>query len=180
MQIAGRCEPNYDPRREVEEAIFDYFATRLVTQRLNVSPDLYQTLRLKVASATKQNPLLAQAFAQAAGVSPEMDLVAAAKAVAVVETLDEVAYGNSGQFLKALDALKSGPIAGPMRRGVQSAEVATTVRLRQQHAGLFDLWQQGRLSPRALRIELTKYYIAQGKRQIDQRFFSPAEKTQGR
>jgi hypothetical protein len=177
MQIAGRCEPNYDPRREVEEAIYDYFATRLMTQRLNVSPDLYQTLRLKVANAAKQNALLAQAFAQAAGVSPEMDLVSAAKAVAVVETLDEVAYGNSGQFTQSLEALKAGPIEGLLRQGRQSDAVSNTLRYRQQHAGLFDLWQQGRLSPRALRIELVKYYIAQGKRQIDQRFFSPTGKA---
>ncbi len=177
MQIAGRCEPNYDPQREVEEAIYDYFATRLMTQRLHVSPDLYQTLRLKVANAAKKNALLAQAFAQAAGVSPDMDLVSAAKAVAVVETLDEVAYGSSGQFTKSLEALKAGPIEGPLRRSRQSDVADNILRYRQQHAGLFDLWQQGRLSPRALRIELVKYYIAQGKRQIDQRFFSPTGKA---
>lgn len=172
MEIVGRCEPNYDPRREVEEAIYDYFATRLVTQRLNASPDMYQSLRLKIAAASKDNPLLAEALARAANVSPEMDLVAAAKAAAVVEILDDVTYGASAQFLAAMDAVKAGP-AG-QQQGSSAEAINNTLRYQQLHAGLVSLWQQQRIAPRTLREELVKFYIQQGRRQIDQRFFSAA------
>ncbi len=47
MQIVGRREPTYDPRREVEEAIYDHFARQLVVRTLQTSPDLYQSLRQK-------------------------------------------------------------------------------------------------------------------------------------
>lgn len=171
MEIVGRCEPNYDPRREVEEAIFDYFATRLTVQRLNASPDMFQALRLKIAVAAKDNSLLAAALAKAAGVSPEMDLVAAAKAVAVVEILDEVAYGASAQFLAAMDAVKGTP-PGDAGQPTSAEAANNAARYRQLHAGLVSLWQQQRISPRALRQELVKYYIQQGQRQIDQRFFA--------
>ena len=101
MQIIGRREPTYDPRREVEEAIYDHFAQQLVARKLQTSPDLYQALRQKMAEAAKHDPLLAQAIAKAANVSVDTDLVSAAKAAAVVESLDEIAYAASGEYVKA-------------------------------------------------------------------------------
>ena len=93
LEIVGRSEPMYDPGREVEEAIFDHFAVDMDQKILQPSPDAFQAIRLKVAEASKNNPLLAKALAASAGVSDEMDLVSAAKAAAVVETLDEIAFG---------------------------------------------------------------------------------------
>ena len=51
---------------------------------------------------------MAKAVANAAGVAEEMDLVAAAKAKALIETLDEVAYGASREFAAARDAIMVG------------------------------------------------------------------------
>src|SRR3569833_3258014 len=89
LQLIGRREPMYDPAREIEEAMFNRFADQLIATELVPTPDLFDSLRLKDAEAAKHSTLLAQALAKSAGVSAEMDLVAAAKAAAVVETLDE-------------------------------------------------------------------------------------------
>ncbi len=69
----------YDPRREVEEAVFDHFAIRCQTGTLIQSPDTTQAIRTKLAEASKENPLLAQALAATANVSANMDLVAGLK-----------------------------------------------------------------------------------------------------
>jgi hypothetical protein len=168
LKIVDRREPTYDPRREVEEAIYDHFAQQLVARKLQTSPDLYQALRLKMAEAAKHDPLLAQAIAKAANVSADTDLVSAAKAAAVVESLDEIAYGASGEFLKALDEIRAAPVERP-RRGAQRAPPQP---YRQRHARLDQLWQKGQISRRQLRVELVQYYVAQGKQQLDRRFFS--------
>ncbi len=95
LKIVGRNEPSYDPQREVEETIYNYFATTLDEKNLQPSTDMYQLLRLKVAEASKTNPLLAKALAASTGVSDQIDLISAAKAAAVIETLDEIAFGAS-------------------------------------------------------------------------------------
>jgi hypothetical protein len=171
LKIVNRREPTYDPRREVEEMIYDHFAQQLVVRKLQIAPDLYQSLRLKVAAASKSNPLLAQAITKAAGVNAETDLVSAAKAAAVVETLDEIAYGSSGEFLKALEAIRSAPADRREERMLPPAQRAALETYRARHRRLFDLWQQGQLPRRQLRIELVQYYVAQGKQQLDRRFF---------
>jgi hypothetical protein len=168
LTIVGRREPTYDPRREVEEAIYDHFAGQLVARKLHTSPDLYQSLRQKMAEAARHDPLLAQAIAKAANVNVNTDLVSAAKAAAVVEALDEIAYGASGEFLKALDAIR----AAPVDRSLSGAQRAAQQTYRQRHARQYQLWQQGQISRRQLRVELVQYYVAQGKQQLDRRFFS--------
>ena len=50
-----------------------------------------QALREKLAGLSKYNPWLAQALAKANNVSEHLDLESAAKAAAVIETLDEIA-----------------------------------------------------------------------------------------
>jgi hypothetical protein len=109
LKIVGRNEPLYEPRREVEEAIYDYFAQSLEKKDLRPSPDLFQSLRQKMAEASKGNVLLAQAISATAGVSPDVDLVSAAKAQAVVETLDDIAYGASREFQIARRAIMDAP-----------------------------------------------------------------------
>ncbi len=177
LQIAGRREPMYDPQREVEEAIYDYFADGLKTKHLVPTPDLQQTLRLKMAEASKSNPLLAAAMAKAANVSQDLDLVSAAKAAAVVEALDEVATGNSGDFLLARRAIMEGA-SPPPEATLSAADKAKFSEMRARHAKLADVWDKEQLSPRGLRLELVKYYIDKGQGQIDARFFS-GDKTSG-
>ncbi|MDX1961684.1 MAG: hypothetical protein SFX18_00940 [Pirellulales bacterium] len=170
MQWVGQREPMYDPRREVEEAIFDHFAMRCRTVPLNESPDALQSLRTKLAQASTGNPLLAQALANTANVSAQMDLVAAAKTGAVVETLDEIAFGNSRDYANARLAILEGPNP-PSVAGRTREQVAALAAARTTHAALAARWDAEQLSPRALRLELVAYYIARGQRQLDERFF---------
>jgi hypothetical protein len=161
----------YDPPREIEEAVFDHFAQSLLAREVIPAPDAFQMLRLKVAEAAKGNPLLAKAVASAAGVSEEMDLVAAAKAKALIEALDEVAYGASGEFVAARDAIMSGGVVPPGVK-LSATEKSRMKDLLARHADLAARWQKNQLSPRALRIELVQFYIAEGKRRLEERFFA--------
>ena len=101
-----------------------------------------------------------------------MDLLAAAKAAAVIETLDEVAYGASGEFDQALSALRAEPAGELSGSGKAPQELAQIRQLQQQHNKLFRLWNEDELSPRELRIMLVKYYIQRGRKQLDGRFFT--------
>jgi hypothetical protein len=170
LQLVGRRDPMYDPGREIEEAVFDHFAQSLMTREVKPSPTVFQLLRLKVAEATKDNPLLAKAVASAVGVSEDMDLVAAAKAKALIEALDEVAYGASGEFAEARDAITSGGVIPPGVK-LSAAEQARLRELRRRHADLAQRWDKRQLTARALRIELVQHYIADGKRKLEERFF---------
>ncbi len=77
LTVAGRREPMYEPAREIEEAVFDRFATQLVDRPLDPAPELFDSLMVKVAAAASQNTLLAGALARAAGVGNDVDLVGA-------------------------------------------------------------------------------------------------------
>jgi hypothetical protein len=169
LQIAGRRAPLYDPVREIEEAVFDHFATGLETRLYVPSLSFAQSLRLKLAEYAKDNPALADAIRREANVGDEVDLVAAAKAQAFVETLDEVAYGHSRMFMDAHLALTGGDLDGLIERGYKSADVAALKRLRQEHAALYRRLNE--LTPRELRIELVSIYAGRGKAEIDRRFF---------
>lgn len=175
LELVGRREPMYDPRREVEEAIFDRFAQLLATQTLAPSPNLFQALRLKMAEAAKENSLLAQALAKAAQVNAETDLVSAAKAAAVVETLDEIAYSCSGDCLDARDSLRAGPLEAMSAAGYDAQDIAAAKAYRQRHADLYDKLRQNAITPRRLRIGLVDYYIALGKKELERRFFRQAD-----
>jgi hypothetical protein len=172
LDIVGRCEPMYDAPREVQEAIYDHFATRLENSQLQPSPDAYQSLRQKVAEASKNNPLLAKALAATAGVSEEMDLISAAKAAAVVETLDEIAYGASDEYLAATRAIfEGGSLTPEQQRQLTPQQREALEKYRNSHSQLAAGWDQGLLSPRAVRIELVKFYKDLGFHQLDDRFF---------
>jgi hypothetical protein len=173
LVLVGRREPMYDPRREVEEAVFDHFAWLMANRRLVPAPDLFQSLRLKLAEASKGNPLLAEALAKAARVNANTDLVSAAKAGAVIETLDEIAFGASREYLGASDFSRDEPAEALAREGEPPDVVADAARYQRRHAPLYQAFRGGKLSPRQLRIELVKYYTAFGKRQLEQRFFAP-------
>lgn len=174
MQLVARREPMYDPRREIEEAIFDHFAIRTKTMPLVQSPDTLQALRTKLAESSKTNPLLAQALGAAANLPAEMDLVAAAKLGAVVETLDEIAFGNSAKYVNARLAIIEGPNP-PKVPDRTPAQVAELAELRATtHRDLAQKWDAMQLPPRGMRVALVNFYIARGKKQLDERFFKPA------
>jgi len=185
LEIVGRSQLLYDPQRQVQEAIYDHFAELMEKQVLRPTPDLFQTLRLKVAEASKGNELLAKALAASANVSAQMDLVSAAKTQAVVETLDDVAYGAGREFQAAYEAITNGPppavdasqpapdgnaAATPDQRQLTPEQRADIERYRARHADLAMRWDQRQISSRGVRNELVSYYIQQGCGQLDDRF----------
>ncbi|HEX4128968.1 MAG TPA: hypothetical protein VHZ24_02915 [Pirellulales bacterium] len=176
LALIGRREPMYDPAREIEEAVFDRFAAELMTKELILTPDLYDSLRLKVAEATKHNALLEAAISNAVGVNPETDLVAAARAAAVVETLDEVAFDSSAEFAAAREAIRMGSLDTLARQGYSEADIASIREYRRRHADLFQEFERGQLTPRRLRTSLVDYYKRAGQRTIDERFFAAPTK----
>ncbi|MBX3411622.1 MAG: hypothetical protein KF708_02800 [Pirellulales bacterium] len=174
FSLVARCEPMYEPTREIEEAVFDHFATSLVDKTLRPSASMYQSLRVKLAQAAEVTPLLGRALAAANDVSPDMDLVAAARAAAVVENLDEIAFGTSGEFVAAREAIRAGNTADLVARGASSEEVARVQEMRRRHGDLYQAWRSGKITPRDLRLKLVDYYSTLGKRRIDEQFFSRA------
>ncbi len=171
LEIIGRREPMYDPGREIKEAIYDYFAYAMINKHLTPSPDAYQTLREKIAGLSKRNQWLARALAQANNVSQHVDLESAAKAAAVIETLDDIADANMNAFYDARAALQAGPSDQLSQRDLEPQQLQRIAQSRRQHAELAQAWDAGQISPRQVRIELVNYYTAQGKRQLDDRFF---------
>ncbi len=172
MTIVHRSPPMYSPRREIEQGVYDHFATQMQEQQLTPSLDWHQTLRLKMAEAARGNQLLAGVLANAAGVNRNMNLVAAAKLGAVVQTLDEFAYGASGHYRQVRDAFQLDAV-DILRDGKDSKEqINDVLNRRRQHADLFVRWEAGVITSRELRIELVDYYIAEGCRNLDDRFFT--------
>jgi hypothetical protein len=172
MRIAGRSEPMYAPGREVEQGIFDHFATNMIDKEMVPTPNLAQSLRLRMAQASKTNPVLTRALAAVAGVNADTDLVTAAKTLAVIETLFEIADSNSRELLDALDAVYGGTPESFARMGRTAEEIDRIMTLRVRHAELRLHTERRQLSPRRTRNALVQYYTEQGKRQIDQRFFA--------
>jgi len=171
MQIVGWREPMYDPAREVQEAIYDYFAESMSRKTLTPSPDAYQSLREKLAALSMHIPWLARAMAQANDVSEHTDLAAAAKAAAVVETLDDITEANLNAFAESRAAITAGPIDGDARGQYTQDALNLIQAYRQRHAQLCQQWDAGQLSTRQLRIQLVEFYVQRGQRQLDERFF---------
>ncbi|MDG2407376.1 MAG: hypothetical protein P8M53_00015 [Pirellulales bacterium] len=179
LNMIYRCETMYSPRREIEQAIYDHFAEQMRDEHLTPSLTWYHTLRLNLAQAAETNPTLGRALANAAGVNEKIDLVAAAKLGAVVETLDNIAKKASNNYqnvrrafrIDALDDIEPGPEGDKIFDQV--------VARRRRHADLFVRWEAGILTPRELRMALVDYYIDQGCAQLDRRFFYGSDETVG-
>jgi hypothetical protein len=172
FRLVGRNEALYEPSREIEEAVFDHFGRRAVEQELFPSPDLFQSLREKVAVASQANPLLAKALAAAADVSAEMDLVAGAKAAALIESLDEIAYKSSADYRDALSAMRGGTPDELKAQGFDAQQIDHLLNLRKTHAVLWEGLEAGRIGQFEARAELIRHYIEAGKSRIDARFFT--------
>lgn len=170
MRVVGRCEPMYSPEREIKEAIYDHFAFQLINARLTPSPNGYQMLREKLAGLSQSNPILARAMARANNVSEHMDLQAAAKASAVIETLDDIADGNAARFVRARKAIQAGPM-DRLREVSDAEQLQEITQYRRVHDDLFVQWVKEELSPRDLRSILVDYYITRGTKSLDDRFF---------
>ncbi|MFT5525945.1 MAG: hypothetical protein ACI9G1_000019 [Pirellulaceae bacterium] len=171
MKIAGFPLPMYDPTQEVKEAIYNHFADSMLTKSLTPSPTALQLLRERVAVVSKQNPYLAKAMAAANSVDDRLDLESAAKAIAVIESLDDIAISNARQFDLARSA-----VVMPAETGLKRITDAVTqelLTLQRIHSQLRSRYLNGSLSSRQLRIELVNYYAGQGKGDLDRRFFRP-------
>lgn len=166
LVITGQREPMYDPGREVKEAVYDYFAKCLVDKQLEPSPDAYQSLRTKVAGLAKTNPWLAKALAKTNNVSEHIDLEAAAKAAAVIETLDEIADDALRRYLFARKVVTTADL-----NRLPAAERASAQSYRRAHSDLANQFGRGTASPRDVRIALVAYYSQYGHKQVDARFF---------
>ena len=173
LQIVGRRKPVYDPAREVQEAIFDHFAQKMKRGTLQPSPDAFQALREKLAKMAKHHPWLANALARAADVSARMDLEAAARTAAVIETLDEIAEENLNDFAAAYRALLAGVPDGEAAAQSSPEEIERLREHHRQHPELARLRAEGRMTPHELRRRLVQYYAERGSQQIDSRFFAP-------
>jgi hypothetical protein len=172
LQIVGRREPVYDPGREVQEAIFDHFADRMIRKTLTPSPDAFQALREKLGAMAKNSPWLANALARAADVNARMDLEAAARTAAVIETLDEVAEENLNEFAAAYSALLAGTLDADSSKQYTPEQLERIQTYRKQHPELARQRADGQLTPRELRAKLVQFYADRGRQQIDERFFA--------
>jgi hypothetical protein len=171
LQLVGRREPFYEPTREIKEAIYDDFARLMRDRQLQPTPTIYQALRQSLAGMSKDRPWLAQMLAEANNVSQYTDLDAAARAAAVVETLDQIAESSAAEFTQARDAIMAAPAEVLRRQGLKADEIAKIDEHRARHANLYSQWSSLRLTPRDLRIALVDYYAAQGRERLEARFF---------
>jgi hypothetical protein len=171
MKIASFPKPMYDPSQEVKETVYQHFAESMLQKNLTPSPNALQLLRERVAVVAKESPILAKAMAAANNVDQRLDLESAAKAIAVIESLDGIANSNATQFDRARRA-----VSMPAQTGISRITDAATQELhtlQRIHSQLRARFLGGSLSPRQLRIELVRYYSQQGIRAVDQRFFRP-------
>ena len=132
----------------------------------------YQALRLNVAKATRGNRLLTRVLADAAGVNRNINLVAAAKLGAVVQTLDEIATAASSNYWDTRDAFRLDIIDELRDADNGKDQIHDVLDRRRRHADLFILWEAGVITPRQLRIELVDYYIAEGRDHLNDRLFT--------
>jgi len=173
LEWAGSCEPMYEPEREIRELIFDAFAQAMLDREMVLSPTLTQSLREKVAGISKQNAWLARMLARANQVHEKTDLESAARAAAVVETLDQIVEQASIDFRQARLAVTALPEEQPRDAG----ELRRYHQLRQRHADLLRRFDDGRLTPRVLRTELVEYYGRNGIQQVHERFFAKGDSS---
>lgn len=172
MRIVGRREPMYDPAREVQEAIYDAFAARMISHPLNPSPDLRQALRQQLASLAKDKPWLSRALARVNQVSEQMDLEAAAKAATVIEILDQIVQSNLQEFSAAFSAIMAAPLEGAEQAPMDADQAARIQAYQERHPELVQQWTTRTISARDLRIQLVNHYVRLGQQQLDARFFA--------
>jgi hypothetical protein len=175
MEIVAEREPMYDPGREVKEAIYDHFADGMRFRELRPTQDAYQQLRQRIVGLATTQPWLRRAVARAANVSEKTDLESAARAAAVVETLDDIADHAVRDFEQARMAILLGERVDAESQGLGPELTQTVLELRREHGKLLSEWLAGQLTPRELRTSLVDYYRRRGQDQLDERFFPDPE-----
>ncbi|QGJ68376.1 Hypothetical protein PBC10988_0350 [Planctomycetales bacterium 10988] len=172
MDLVLRREVLYDPSKEIEQAVFDHFGSELIERPISPKQDFYQSLRLRLAEMSQGNPLLAQALAATANVRADIDMVSAAKAVAVVEAIDAIAYGASADYRLAWTAVR-GPASDALEASetYSKEELAKIEAFRQTFSELRQRYLTEDLSIRETRLTLVEEFIQRGKRQVEARFF---------
>jgi hypothetical protein len=175
MEMIGRRDALWDPSREIEQAIFDHFAERILADTVYPKANLYQGLRQQIAEMSQENAYLAGVLATLGDVDAETDLAAAARAAAVVEALDEVAYGQSEVYRDLWNAFRAGPRELMERRGLNDEAIRRIEELRTSQGDLWESWIARRINPLELRSALVNQCIEKGERMVDSRFFRPSE-----
>lgn len=190
MELVHFSQPMYDPGSEVQQSIYDHFAGRLDDRTIQPQMTLYQSMRTRLADLSKARPFLAEAVAKAAGVDPGTDLAAAARASAVVESLDAIAMEEVVRFRRNWGELMAPPPQSPAQSPTESpatsadkntAAVSTATGEQPQApprprtdptiAELKQLWYRGQLSPLQLEQRLIETRAEYGRQRIDAIFF---------
>ena len=162
LKRVGMREPTYGPLRDIKDQIYAHFCRQMKATKIRPTPTTLQRVRQNIANLSKFNPWLAKALAKASNVSAHMDLAAAAKAAAVIETLDGIAKHSTDEFFASKDAISES-------ESDSLSEIPA--RFRAIHKRLFMRWRNDELTPRDLRVALVNYYAAWGKAQLEKRFF---------
>ncbi len=171
MKLVHFSEPIFDPRREIEQRVYDHFAAGLANSVIEPKSTLFQSLRQRFADSSKSNPFLANAIAAAAGVDQETDLASAARAAAVVETLDEIAYAASSDFNATMRSFRIDPNDEQAKKRFTAEELERFRKLRETHTDVREKLERRELNPQEVTETLVKHYVAQGKDRIDKAFF---------
>ena len=114
---------------------------------------------------------MARALARANRVSEKMDLEAAARTAAVVETLDQIANAMVDDFLQARAAVRAADWPAAEWNALPAQQRKRIELDQRRHKELVDGWIEGAISPLALRKTLVEYYARLGKARLDARFF---------
>jgi len=165
LRRVGMREPTYGPLRDIKNQIYSHFCAQMRAKPIRPAPNTLQLIRQNLANLARYNPWLARALAKTSNVSEHMDLAAAARAAAVIESLDGIARKCARDFLAAREAI---------RDSESNSLKQLPRRLRKRHEKLFHRWRKDELTPRDLRVELVRFYAKWGKSQLDKRFFPTA------
>ena len=117
-------------------------------------------------------PWLANALARANDVNARMDLEAAARTAAVIETLDEIAEENLNEFAAAYSRAAGRTAGRGSSKQYTPEQIDRMQAYRRQHPDLSRQRAEGRLTAGELRGKLVRFYADRGRRQIDERFFA--------
>lgn len=175
LTVAGRREPMYEPAREIEEAVFDRFATQLVDRPLDPAPELFDSLMVKVAAAASQNTLLAGARSRRR--RRQRRRPRRRRAVRPSSKRSTTWRSPPATSSVPREAVRAGSLNALRQEGLSDEELAVAKTYRDRHADLVRAFAAGQLTPRKLRTTLVAYYTKVGRDEIDRRFFQGTAKN---
>jgi len=145
MEIVGRREPMYRPRREVEEAVYDYFASGVGHAADDAAGNAGYTRSQRLRCGATNRCGAGVSFG--GGCRRRDGSGGGAKAAAVVETLDEVAGAAGANFQAARDAVRGSTVQPATNEEAQRTRrrAANACRLDRRAA-------TSRMAPRDVRL----------------------------